>query len=145
MSAPLAAAILAAALLGCAEFGNERYAAARGQHAPASARSVKRTTTPTRVATTTPLAAREPNLPLPKRLLAAENEARFIVLPDTEVVGRSRSYTGEQTDPDTCAAQCLASKGCDAFSFSKETKVCYLVTQITQSNPESSFISGRVR
>lgn len=145
MSGPLAAAIAGAALLGCAEFRNEGYAKARGQPASASARSAKSTTPPARMAMTTPLAAREQNVPLPQRVLAAENEARFVVLPDTEVVGRSRTYTGAQSTPDSCAAQCLASKGCDAFSFSKETRVCYLVTQITQSNPDSAFVSGRLR
>jgi hypothetical protein len=147
----LLAALGAVALAGCADCRYDR----RGMTVcePPTAQPAGRA--PARIASAVPPAAHERSAqkpPLPervitaeKRVIAAENETRFVVLPDTEVVGRSRTYTGGQSDPDSCARQCLASKGCDAFAFSKETKVCYLVAQITQSNPDSSFVSGQLR
>ncbi len=110
------------------------------------ARSTKRAApAPARISFAAPLTAREAKAPVPKRVLTAENEAKFMVLHDTEVIGRSRTYTGGQSDPDSCAAQCLAQSGCDAFSFAKATKVCYLVTQVTESSTDASFVSGRLR
>jgi hypothetical protein len=79
------------------------------------------------------------------RTLKHQNEARFVVLPGIEVVGRSRSYTGEPLEPDGCAERCLASKGCDGFSFERATKICYLVSQITELNSNVGFVSGRLR
>jgi hypothetical protein len=141
LRAPLAAAIATAALVGCAERQHDGYTMA-----PASApvRSTKRAA-PARISFATPLAAREAKAPLEERVLTAENEAKFVVLHDTEAIGRSRSFNGGQSDPDTCAAQCLAQSGCDAFSFAKETKVCYLVTQVTELSTDASFVSGRLR
>ncbi len=81
----------------------------------------------------------------PGRLLKPRNAAKFALLPDMEAVGRSRSYNGGQTDPDACAEQCLANKGCDAFSFEKTTRLCYLVTDVTELAANASFISGRLR
>ena len=81
----------------------------------------------------------------PGRLLKPRNAAKFALLPDMEAVGRSRSYNGGQTDPDACAEQCLANKGCDAFSFEKSTRLCYLVTNVTEMTANASFISGRLR
>ena len=66
-----------------------------------------------------------------------------MVLPGTEMFGRTLTYNGEQLDADTCAEQCLVDSGCDAFSFNTGTKVCYRVGQITTSNPNPSFVSGR--
>lgn len=60
-------------------------------------------------------------------ILKPQNEASFLVLPDIEVAGRSRTFTGEKLDPDSCAERCLANKGCDAFSFEREAKLCYLI------------------
>lgn len=68
-----------------------------------------------------------------------------MVSPGTEVVGRSRSYTGEQLDPNTCADQCLADTGCDAFAFDLNTKLCYRVGQITASIPNATFLSGTLK
>jgi hypothetical protein len=79
------------------------------------------------------------------RVLKPRNAAKFAVLPDVEAVGRSRSYSGGQTDPDSCAEQCLASGGCDAFSFEKSTRLCYLVMSVTELTVNASFISGRAR
>jgi hypothetical protein len=80
-----------------------------------------------------------------KRLLKPRNETRFAVLPDVEAAGRSRSFTGGQSDPDSCAEQCLASHGCNAFSFEKSTRLCYLIGQITEMNANAAFVSGRLR
>jgi hypothetical protein len=114
--------------------------------APGSApvRSTKRAA-PARISLSAPLAAHEAKAPLEVRVLTGENEAKFVVLHDTEAIGRARSFNGGQSDPDTCAAQCLAQSGCDAFSFAKETKVCYLVTHVTELSTDASFVSGRLR
>ena len=69
---------------------------------------------------------------------------QFNLLPGVEMVGRSRSYTGEEVDLETCAEQCRATR-CDAFSFNKETKICYLIRQITGSSSNPLFVSGRPR
>ena len=68
-----------------------------------------------------------------------------MLLENTEAVGRSRSYTGDQSDPNNCAERCLATSGCDAFSFERETKLCFLVSQVTELNPNVSFVSGRLK
>jgi hypothetical protein len=44
-----------------------------------------------------------------------------------------------------CAEQCRADQACDAFSFNKRTKICYLVTQPTGSTPNRLFASGMPR
>lgn len=77
-------------------------------------------------------------------MLKPRNQAKFVVLEGIEAVGRSRSYTGEQLDPDRCAEQCLATIGCDAFSFDIETMICSLVREVTAYNPSPSFLSGRL-
>ena len=141
LRASLAAAIATAALAGCAEYQHDGYARASGS---TPVRATKRAA-PARISFATPLAAHEAKAPLEERVLTAENDARFVVLHDTEAIGRSRSFNGGQSDPDTCAAQCLAQSGCDAFSFAKETKVCYLVTQVTELSTDASFVSGRLR
>src|SRR5262245_23297683 len=41
-------------------------------------------------------------------LLSPQNQAKFVELLAIEIVGRSRSYTGDQLDPNTCAEQCLS-------------------------------------
>ncbi|MEZ0301989.1 MAG: PAN domain-containing protein [Hyphomicrobiaceae bacterium] len=141
LRAPLAAAIATAALFGCAEYRHDGYAMAPGS---SPVRSTKRAA-PARISLAAPLAAHEAKAPLEERVLTGENEAKFVVLHDTEAIGRSRSFNGGQSNPDTCAAQCLAQSGCDAFSFAKETKVCYLVTQVTELSTDASFVSGRLR
>ena len=78
-------------------------------------------------------------------LLSPQNQAQFLELPAIEIVGRSRSYTGDQLDPNTCAERCLADTACDAFAFDIGTKICYSIGQITASNPNPSFVSGRKR
>ena len=78
-------------------------------------------------------------------ILKPENEARFLLLQDTEVIGRSRSYTGEELDPDRCAKRCLANTSCAAFSFDKETKICYLISEMTELESNRAFVSGRLR
>jgi hypothetical protein len=134
-------ATVTAALSGCAECQYDGYAMA-----PASAPAAStRRAAPARISFAAPLSAREVKTPEPERVLTAENDARFVVLRDTEVTGRSRTYTGGQSDPDSCAAQCLAQTGCEAFSFAKETKTCYLVTGVAELNSDTSFVSGRLR
>jgi hypothetical protein len=139
--APVAVAIVTAALLGCAECHDDGYAMAPSS---ASSQSTRRAA-PARISYAAPLTTHEAKVPLPERVLTAENDARFLVLRDTEVAGRSRTFTGGQSDPDRCAAQCLAQTGCEAFSFAKETKICYLVTGVTETNSDTSFVSGRLR
>ncbi|NJO35013.1 MAG: hypothetical protein HC869_19750 [Rhodospirillales bacterium] len=78
-------------------------------------------------------------------ILKPGNQVRFVLLQDTEVGGRSRSYTGEQLDPNSCAERCLANTTCGAFSFDKETKICYLISQLTELNSNPAFVSGRLR
>jgi PAN domain-containing protein len=51
---------------------------------------------------------------------------QFNIFQGVEMVGRSRSYTGEEVGLENCAEQCRANQGCDAFSYNKETKFCYL-------------------
>ena len=90
--------------------------------------------------------AREKAKPIARErvgILKPQKEAGFAVLPDIELVGRSRSYSGEPLEPDSCAERCLASKGCDGFSFERATKLCYLVSQITELNSNARFVSGR--
>lgn len=77
--------------------------------------------------------------------LSSGNAARFVLLPDMEAIGQSRSYSNEPTDPDRCAEKCLASDACSAFSFEKSTKICYLISKVSSANANSAFISGRVR
>jgi|GEM_PF-6029995 len=77
--------------------------------------------------------------------LAPHHQARFLVLPGTEAVGRSRTFSGGRSDPDSCAAQCLASSGCEAFSFERESGLCYLVSQVTELSANAAFLSGRLR
>lgn len=142
--APLAAAIGAAALVGCAVCHYDDYVTSPTASIPTPTRSGTRIPLPDR--TTHP--ARQKAEPIARErvpILKPQNEAKFVVLQDIEVVGRSRSYTGEQSDPDNCAERCLADKGCDAFSFERETKLCYLVRQITDLNSNASFVSGRLR
>jgi hypothetical protein len=81
----------------------------------------------------------------PAQTLKPRNKARFVVLENVEAVGRSRSFTGGQSDPNACAEQCLASSGCDAFSFERETRLCFLVSQVTELSANASFVSGRLR
>ena len=64
---------------------------------------------------------------------------------DLEIVGGSRAYTGAQVTLKNCAEQCRPDQGCDAFSFNKETKICYLITQPTGSTSNHLFVSGRPR
>lgn len=143
LGAPLAVATATAALLGCAECHYDDYGYAM---APASTPGAStRRAAPARISFAAPLSAREVKAPEPEPLLTAENAARFVVLRDTEVAGRSRTFTGGQSDPDSCAAQCLAQTGCEAFSFARETKICYLVTGVTELNSDTSFVSGRLR
>jgi hypothetical protein len=103
------------------------------------------------------VAARTPRVARPAKLetgsvahqeagpLTPRNQAKFMLSPGMEVVGRSRSYTGEQLDPNTCAEQCLVDTGCDAFAFDIDTKLCYRVGQITGSNPNPTFVSGTLK
>jgi hypothetical protein len=79
------------------------------------------------------------------QILKPQNEARFTLLHNVEAVGRSRTYTGDQSDPNSCAERCLAASGCEAFSFERETNLCYLVSQVTDLNANASFVSGRLR
>jgi hypothetical protein len=62
---------------------------------------------------------------------------------DVEILGGSRTYTGAQVTLENCVEQCRADQACDAFSFNKETKICYLVTQPAGSTPNHLFVSGR--
>jgi hypothetical protein len=145
----LAAAIGVAGLFGCAECPHDDVFPATA-YAPIPAGSGP-TRSPTRAAP--PERARyaatfrEPEATAPARALAPkpQSKARFVLLENTEAVGRSRSYTGDQSDPHTCAERCLATKGCDAFSFERETKLCFLVSQVTELTPTVSFVSGRLR
>jgi hypothetical protein len=128
-------------LLGCAECHYDGHAMAPSS-APAPS---TRRAAPARISYAAPLSAPEQKAPEPERVLTAKNDAKFAVLPDTEVIGRSRTFTGGQSDPDSCAAQCLAQTGCEAFSFARETKICYLVTGVNEVNSDTSFVSGRLR
>jgi hypothetical protein len=141
LRAPIAVAAATAALLGCAECTYEGYAMAPASAPVPSARRAA----PAPVSFAPSVGARETRKPVAGRVLTADNSGRFVLLRDTEVVGRTRTYTGGQSDPENCAAQCLAQAGCDAFSFAKETKVCYLVTEVTELNSNASFVSGRLR
>jgi hypothetical protein len=141
LRAPVVVATATAALLGCAECHDDGYAMAPSSAPAPSARRAA----PARISFAAPLSAREAKAPGPEHVLTAQNDTRFVVLRDTEVVGRSRTYTGGQSDPDSCAAQCLAQTGCTAFSFGKETKICYLVAEVTELNSDASFVSGRLR
>jgi hypothetical protein len=159
----LAAAIGAVALVGCADCPPYDDVASPGPSVSLPRRaSGARTATPiTRPETTRQAAAAAPKAEAPKSeplrpraqtftpqrplTLKPHNEARFLVLPDVEAIGRSRSYTGEPSDPNACAERCLASTGCDAFSFERETKICFLVSQVTELAANSAFVSGRLR
>ena len=65
------------------------------------------------------------------------------IMQDVEFVGGSRTYTGAQVTLENCVEQCRADRACDAFSFNRETKICYLVTQPAGSTPNHLFVSGR--
>jgi hypothetical protein len=158
----LAAVIGAVALVGCADCPPYDDIASSGPVSLPRRASAARTATPlTRAEPTRQAAAMAPKAEPPKSgptrpraqsftperslTLKPHNEARFLVLPDVEAIGRSRSYTGEPSDPNTCAERCLASAGCDAFSFERETRLCFLVSQVTELAANSAFVSGRLR
>jgi hypothetical protein len=92
-----------------------------------------------------PESARQAAAAAPSPILKPRNQARFAVALNMEAVGRSRSYTGEPSDPNSCAERCLASSGCDAFSFEREARLCILVTQVTELTANASFVSGRLK
>jgi len=119
---------------GCAECRHEVYGVAPVAQAP-----TRPPARPERAAANAAMV--QPRAAVPA--LKPRNAAKFALLPDVEAVGRARSFNGGQTDPDACAEQCLASKGCDAFSFEKSTRLCYLVTNVTEMTANASFISGR--
>ena len=83
--------------------------------------------------------------PAPARVLNRQNDAKFRVLQDTEVAGLTRSSLGDQSDANTCAERCLAHRACDAFSFHKEARFCYLVHEITSLGRNAAFVSGRLK
>jgi hypothetical protein len=77
--------------------------------------------------------------------LDADNERRFSLLQDTEAVGRTRTYTGEKTDLDGCARRCRAESFCQAFSFDRHSRFCYLIDHLVSYNKAAWFVSGIVR
>jgi PAN domain len=115
---------------------------------PAAARSAARKAVPDRArqaAASPPKQETRTAAAEQAQTLKPQNNARFVVLENVEAVGRSRSFTGGQSDPNACAEQCLANSGCDAFSFERETKLCFLVSQVTELSANASFVSGRLR
>jgi hypothetical protein len=71
-----------------------------------------------------------------------EKEASFSLLQGTEVVGRLRTFSGATTDLDGCASRCLAEGFCKAFSFNKETRLCYLIDHVVSRASNPSFVSA---
>jgi hypothetical protein len=155
----LLAGALGLGLVGCADCAYHDGVRARAAYSPtsrkAAAHPVTRPATPKVAASAEP--AREEPSAIPAKphmqtvvverppTLQPQNEARFHLLENIEAVGMSRSFTGERTDPNGCAERCLAASGCDAFSFEKETQLCFLVSQVKDMTANGSFVSGRLR
>jgi len=75
----------------------------------------------------------------------SENEARFALLQDKEVNGRTRVYSGEKTDLNGCAERCLVDTSCQAFSFNRTSELCYLIDHPISQTIDPSFISAIAR
>jgi PAN domain-containing protein len=136
----LAAVIATVVLVGCSVCGHEDDVTA-----PAPGRAIT-----SKLSARAALVRHSRPGPVPKqegKQIATQGagtlKPQFNLLQGVEMVGRSRSYTGEEVALEICTEQCRATQGCDAFSFNKETKICYLVRQITGSSPNPLFVSGR--
>jgi hypothetical protein len=88
------------------------------------------------------VSSKEPPMPQAKNL---QHETRFSLLQNTELVGRTRVFSGEQTDLDACTKKCIVETSCQAFSFNRANRFCYLIDHVTSRQNDTSFTSGILR
>jgi hypothetical protein len=67
------------------------------------------------------------------------------ILENIDVIGRTRTFSGEQPSLDACSKECLANTSCQAFSYNKTNRFCYLIDGVSSFNKDPSFASARVR
>src|SRR5262249_1456009 len=75
----------------------------------------------------------------PTRPAAPRLEEVISLLQDTEIVGRTRTFAGEQPSLDACSKKCHADAACQAFSFNKTNRFCYLVDGVLYQESRTSF------
>jgi Caspase domain/PAN domain len=75
----------------------------------------------------------------------ASREAQYSIIENIEILGSSRTFSDERLSLDACSKQCLADPSCQAFSFDRSNRFCYLIDGVTSLNSNPSFVSGRVR
>src|SRR5262249_34836658 len=71
--------------------------------------------------------------------------AQYSILENVEIVGRTRTFAGEQPSLDACSTKCVADLSCQAFSFNRTNRFCYLIDGVTFLNSDPSFASARLR
>src|SRR5262245_13918619 len=73
------------------------------------------------------------------------HEAQYSIIENVEILGSTRTFSGERPTLDACSKQCLADPSCEAFSFNRSNRFCYLIDGVKSLNSNPSFASGRVR
>ena len=71
--------------------------------------------------------------------------AQYSTLENIEIVGRTRTFFGKQPSVDTCSEKCLAISSCQAISFNRANRFCYLIEGVTSLNRDPLFSSVRLR